>query len=822
MILEKKYNAKEVEKRWQIFWEKEGIYRFDWNSKRPVYSIDTPPPTISGSLHMGHIFSYIQTEIQARFSRMRGYNVFYPMGYDDNGIPSERLTERVLKIKATDIPRDEFIEKCYNICKEYEKEYETLWMKMGLSIDWSTIYTTIEERSRRISQRSFLELLKNKRIYYKEEPVMWCPTCGTAIAQAEMKEKKFKSNFNDLVFILDNGKSLIIATTRPELLPSCVAIFVHPDDRRYKDIIGKKAKVPVFEQMVPVHEDAAVDREKGTGVVMCCTFGDRQDIEWWKRHSLPLKISITENGKMNETAGEFKGLSIEEARRAIIEKAHALGLIKDKRAIDHDVNTHERCHTPVEFLSKPQWFLKIMDIKDQLIARADEINWYPAFMKNRYIDWVRNLAWDWCLSRQRFYGIPIPVWYCQGCGNFILPREEDLPVDPMTDKPPEDKCSACGSKEIEPETDVLDTWATSSLTPEINSRWKEPDERKKLYPMSLRPQAHEIIRTWTFYTIVKSHLHHNSIPWKNIVISGFVTVPREEGKKMNVKGRKTFKAEKLSKSKHGDIASPLKLLDKYNADILRYWASGGFLGTDMLLKLDDIEIGKRVQTKIWNAFRFISLHLEDYKPEKPQELEVIDTYLLYRIDKAIKSTTEYFEKYDFRLARNVIVDFFWKDFCDNYLEIIKDRLYNPDKRGKAAKDSALWTIFHLGRTLLGLFAPYLPFITEEIYDKLYKKHENTFSVHITSWPKPINPPIDDETICAGDMFYTYLAKIREIKGNKGLSQKEKIKKVSLYGTQVQQQCFLKVEKDFLATTHIVELSKKLIKKKENHRIEIEL
>jgi valyl-tRNA synthetase len=403
-----------------------------------------------------------------------------------------------------------------------------------------------------------------------------------------------------------------------------------------------------------------------------------------------------------------------------------------------------------------------------------------------------------------------------------LPREEDLPVDPMTDKPPEDKCSACGSKEIEPETDVLDTWATSSLTPEINSRWKEPDERKKLYPMSLRPQAHEIIRTWTFYTIVKSHLHHNSIPWKNIVISGFVTVPREEGKKMNVKGRKTFKAEKLSKSKHGDIASPLKLLDKYNADILRYWASGGFLGTDMLLKLDDIEIGKRVQTKIWNAFRFISLHLEDYKPEKPQELEVIDTYLLYRIDKAIKSTTEYFEKYDFRLARNVIVDFFWKDFCDNYLEIIKDRLYNPDKRGKAAKDSALWTIFHLGRTLLGLFAPYLPFITEEIYDKLYKKHENTFSVHITSWPKPINPPIDDETICAGDMFYTYLAKIREIKGNKGLSQKEKIKKVSLYGTQVQQQCFLKVEKDFLATTHIVELSKKLIKKKENHRIEIEL
>ncbi|KPJ72669.1 valine--tRNA ligase, partial [candidate division TA06 bacterium DG_78] len=353
MTLDKKYNAREAEKKWQQFWDNEKIYCFDWNSSKPIYSIDTPPPTVSGSLHMGHLFSYIQTEIQARFFRMRGFNVFYPMGYDDNGLPSERLTEKILKIKATDLPRDEFIKKCYITCKEYEREYEILWKRMGLSIDRSAIYTTIEERSRRISQRSFLELFKMKRIYYKEEPVMWCPTCKTAIAQAEMAEKNFKSNFNDLVFVLDDGNPLIIATTRPELLPSCVAVFVHPEDKRYRHIVNKKAKVPVFSQTVPIFTDAAVDKEKGTGVVMCCTFGDRQDIEWWKRHNLPLKISITEDGTMNETSGEFRGLSIDNARQAIIDKAKTLGLVKTTKAIDHEVNTHERCETPIEFLSKP-------------------------------------------------------------------------------------------------------------------------------------------------------------------------------------------------------------------------------------------------------------------------------------------------------------------------------------------------------------------------------------------------------------------------------------------------------------------------------------
>ncbi len=820
--MDKRYNGKEAEGHWQKFWAENGIYRFDGNSHKPVYSIDTPPPTVSGSLHMGHLFSYTQTEIQARFFRMRGYNVFYPMGYDDNGIPSERLTEKVLGIKATDLPRKEFVQKCYDTCKKYEKIYENFWKCMGMSIDWSNTYTTIEEGSRRISQRSFIELLKNKRIYHKEEAVMWCPTCRTAIAQAEIEEKNLKSSFNDMVFILDDNQPLIIATTRPELLPSCVAVLVHPDDERHKWVIGKKARVPVFNQVVPVLVDSAVDKEKGTGVVMCCTFGDRQDIEWWRRYSLPLIISITEDGKMNENALEFKGLKIEEARKKIIEKADELGLLKTKKDIVHTVNTHDKCETPVEFLSKPQWFLRVMDIKNELIARADEINWYPAFMKNRYTDWVRNLAWDWCLSRQRFYGVPIPVWFCMACGNFLLPNEEDLPVDPMTDKPPQNKCPTCGGSDIKPETDILDTWATSSLTPEINFRWKEPDERKNLFPMSLRSQAHEIIRTWTFYTIVKSHLHHNSIPWKNVVISGFVTIPSEDERAVNIKGgKKTFKAEKLSKSKHGDIADPLKLLEKYNADILRYWASSGFLGTDMPLKPEDIELGQRVQTKIWNAYRFISLHIENYEPKKPEPFQTIDSYLLFLLDRTIKNATEDFEQYDFRQARNYVVDFFWKDFCDNYLEIVKDRLYNPEKRGEEEKNSALWTLFTTGRALLGLFAPYLPFITEEIYQKLHRRHENAISIHITRWPEPLNLAFGDQTIIAGNMFYNFLASVREYRGNRSISQKEEIQSATIYATHKEHDIFNLVKHDFLTTTHIIKLTNQYVDEEKNYKIVIE-
>ncbi|MGC9367441.1 MAG: valine--tRNA ligase [bacterium] len=824
MALEKKYDSKSIESKWKQYWIDNKIFKFDPRKPGKIYSVDTPPPTVSGSLHIGHIFSYTHTDIQVRYFRMKGFNVYYPMGFDDNGLPSEILTEKDLKIKATDLPRNEFVEKCYQTCKKYEQMYQNLWEIIALSVDWDEVYTTIQESSRRISQRSFIHLLKQQRIYYQQAPVMWCPKCQTAIAQAEIEEKMFNSKFNDLIFELPNRDPLVIATTRPELLASCVAVFIHPEDNRYEHLINKSAgltlKVPVFGQEVPLITDPAVDKEKGTGVVMCCTFGDRQDIEWWQKHELPLKISIDERGRMNDLARGFEGLIVEKARKEILAKADEMGLVKKSEDISHQVNTHERCGTPVEFLSKKQWFLKVMDLKDELIARADEINWYPDFMKKRYIDWVRNLAWDWCLSRQRFYGVPIPVWHCNACGKFILPEDEHLPIDPIIDKPPDQRCPHCQGNDFTPETDILDTWATSSLTPDLNFRWGEKDQKDYLYPMQLRPQAHEIIRTWTFYTILKSHLHHDSIPWENVVISGFVTIPSQDPGKVNIKGgKKTFKAEKISKSKHGDIASPLKLLERYSADILRYWSANASPGYDMQFKgIEEIEVGKKVVTKIWNSFRFISMHLEGYTPELSDLSEAMDNFIIYRLNQVISACTDYFDHYDFRLARNTVIEFFWKEFCDNYLEIVKDRLYNAEQRGEKARKSALFTLYTAGRAIIGLLAPFLPYITEEIYDQLFTQ-EGVESIHLSKWPQPVKLEIDDSLEIQGNMFFELLAQLREFRGSQGLSQKAEIAQAVLKTSSDNLKLFENIQEDFLATTHILNLKKVSSEQDESYSLE---
>ncbi|MBN1150412.1 valine--tRNA ligase [candidate division WOR-3 bacterium] len=804
MHTRKNYDPFETEKKWSEIWKKEKTHEFDFSSSKPIYSVDTPPPTVSGSLHMGHIFSYTHTDFQVRFFRMNGFNVYYPMGFDDNGLPSEILTEKSLNIKAEDLPRDEFVKKCHRTCSEFEVLYENLWKKMALSVDWNETYTTIDDKTRRISQRSFLELLKSGRIYYGEEPVMWCRKCGTAISQAEIEEKNFQSKFNDIAFKVEGMNDLEISTTRPELLPSCVAVFVHPQDVRYKGYVGKRGVVPVFGQKIEIMSDAAVDMEKGTGAVMCCTFGDRQDIEWWKNKGLELRISIDEKGRMNNLAGKFKGMEIDQARESILEEVQKNGCLLSRRDVVHLVNTHERCSTPIEFLSKKQWFLRVMDIKEELIRRADEINWYPKFMKNRYVDWVQNLAWDWCLSRQRFFGVPIPIWRCSECGEVILPDYSDLPVDPIVTNPPVEKCPRCSSSEIIPETDVMDTWATSSLTPQINAKWREEDERKGFLPMDLRPQAHDIIRTWTFYTIVKSHLHNNSIPWKNIVISGFVTIPSQDSLNVNVKGgKKTFKSEKLSKSKHGDIASPEKLLEKYGADVIRFWAAGASPGMDFQLKnMEEIDYGKKVATKIWNAFKFMSLHLKGYKPGFPENLEVMDEFILMKLSEAIEKSTEFFNSYDFRMARNTVLDFFWRDFCDYYLEIVKDRLYNPQTRGENATNSAKWTVYNVGKNVLLLFAPFMPYLTEEISSLLFCPENDWKSIHLASWPVGILLKDNEKVLETGQMFFELLGQVREYRGAKGMSQKEDIEKASIVSNQKNIENFKRVQDDFSAVSRI--------------------
>jgi len=509
--MEGSYDYREAEARWQKFWEEEGVNRFDINSKKEIYSCDTPPPTVSGKMHIGHALAYSQADYIMRFQRMLGKNIFYPFGFDDNGLPTERYVEKKCNLKATTMKRQEFIELCLKETEEAEKELKKSWSSLGISPDWSINYKTIDKRSQRISQLSFLDLYKKGRAYTKEAPTIWCPECQTAIAQVELQDKELSSFFNDIVFKVES-EELIIATTRPELLPACIAIFYHPEDERYKHLKGKKAKVPLFNYEVPILEDEKVDREKGTGIVMCCTFGDITDMEWYMKHNLQEKVAITKDGKMNKLAKKYEGQSMKTARKMIIEDLKSEGLLLTQTPIKHMVNVHERCGTEVEFLTTKQWFIKTLKHKEDMIKQGKKIRWFPEFYRTRYENWIKGLGWDWCISRQRFYGFPIPVWYCKKCGEIIIADKKQLPIDPEQTKPLV-KCK-CGSNEFIPETDIFDTWMTSSMSPQIATRKYDNFET-----MSLRPQAHDIIRTWAFYTILKSYLLFNKIPWKDIKIN---------------------------------------------------------------------------------------------------------------------------------------------------------------------------------------------------------------------------------------------------------------------------------------------------------------
>ena len=487
MELPERYEPHAAEKRWQDFWEREHVYCFDKRSKKPIYSIDTPPPTVSGKMHLGHSFSYSQQDFIVRYKRMAGFNVFYPFGTDNNGEATERLIEKMKGVKARDMPREAFWKLCEEtLDKELRPKYLEDWKRIGMSCEWQYFYDTINRHTMRISQKSFIDLYKLGREYRKDAPAMWCPECETGISQVECQDKMIDSFFNDIVFSVE-GKELVIATTRPELLPACVAIFYHPEDKRYQQLKGKKAKVPLFDFEVPILEDSRVALDKGTGIVMCCTFGDQTDMEWQKAYNLPIKIAITTNGKMTEIAGKYKGLAIKVARKEIIEELKRCNLLKGQKQINHAVNVHERCGTEVEFIKSKQWFIKYLDLKDDMIKWGDELKWYPEHMKSRYTNWINGLQWDWLISRQRYFGVPFPVWYCKKCEEVILADESQLPVDPLKEKPKAAKCPKCGGTEFIPEKDVLDTWATSSLTPIITASLI-PDMFDKLYPATLRPR----------------------------------------------------------------------------------------------------------------------------------------------------------------------------------------------------------------------------------------------------------------------------------------------------------------------------------------------
>jgi valyl-tRNA synthetase len=758
MSLPKHYDAKAAEARWMAHWQQSGLFQFHPDSPAPIYSIDTPPPTVSGSLHIGHVFSYTHADTIARYRRMRGYNVFYPMGFDDNGLPTERLAEKRLGIRPNDMAPDEFRRQCAQISQEAETEFRAIWDRIGLSVDWSLLYTTMDQRSWRMAQRSFLDLFRQGRIYRQEAPTLWCPECRTAIAQAETEDAEATTQMTTLRFALDNGEEIPIATTRPELLPACVAIFIHPADPRWPRLADRQATVPLFGQVVPILSDEKVDREKGTGAVMCCTFGDSTDIAWWSEHHLPCKQAIGEDGRMTAAAGAFAGMTVTQTRRATLEKLRDAGFIVGQRSLSHAFNTHERCGTPLEFLMTPQWFVRILDMKDRLLAAGREIRWHPEHMQKRYEHWIENLRWDWCISRQRLYGVPFPLWHCRACGEAVLPGDEDLPVDPRQ-SPPKIPCR-CGSREARGEMAVLDTWFTSSLTPQINSGWGEADDRtRQLIPMSLRPQAHDIIRTWAFYTIAKSLLHLDTLSWREILISGHALNPSAEAT-----GEGTPKWQKISKSK-SDASDLLAMIDRESGDAIRYWACCTRAGRDTLYRPGDFAVGRRLATKLHNAARFAADRLEDYTAPA-SDLRILDRWLLSKLAGTTEEATRAFDGHDYVSAKEACERFFWSVLTDNYIEMAKGRLYGAEI---AQRHSAQTALYRGMLSVLRLLAPIMPFVTEELYQFCFAGRESWPSIHAAPWPQTDQSGFDPAAERAGDLAVGILEIIRRHKTEAKLS-----------------------------------------------------
>ena len=617
MTIADRLNHREIEEKWQNIWDNKNIYTWEENLPREqTFVIDTPPPTVSGFLHMGHVFSYTQADFIARFQRMSGKTVFYPIGFDDNGLPTERLVEKIKQVRASDLGRAEFIDLCNEVVKDAELEFAKLFKSIAMSFDWNQTYQTISSRTITLSQMSFLDLINKDRAYRKLQPCLWDPVDATALAQAEVVDIEFDSLMNDIIFELDNGKQITISTTRPELIPACVAILYHPEDPRYQNLHMHHAVSPLFKISVPIIADEKVEIDKGTGLVMCCTFGDITDIEWWKKHQLPLRVILNKYGKLfcpadfgssswpsldsskaKDFFNQLVNLKAKDARSKILAILKEHELLLKQTPLAHFVKCAERSKAPLEIIVSAQWFIKILDIKDELLAQSAKCNWHPSYMKTRLDQWIEGLKWDWCISRQRYFGVPFPVWYSKKPGEegkILLPEIKDLPVNPLTDLP-----KGYTKDEVEPDFDIMDTWATSAITPQLNSGAINEEyavdyqRHQKLFPADMRPQAHEIIRVWSFYSIVKSYLHQQEIPWHNLMISGWCLAADKT---------------KMSKSK-GNIVTPVDLITEKSADVVRYWASNSKLGADIAYSEETFKIASKLINKIWNAAKFVELQL---------------------------------------------------------------------------------------------------------------------------------------------------------------------------------------------------------------------
>jgi valyl-tRNA synthetase len=787
MPLEKRYISSEVEPALQKRWEQLKLFKFSPNHQGQVYAIDTPPATVSGNLHLGHVFSYSHPDFIARFYRMNGYNVFYPMGFDDNGLPTERLVEKRYGIHPSKVGREEFIQKCIQVSREAEEEYKDLWQRLGLSIDWDHSYRTIDENARRISQLSFIDLFRKDLVYRREAPSLWCPECHTAIAQAEVDDIERQSEMVTIPFILEDGTHLPIATTRPELLAACVAVFVHPDDPRFANRIGALVRVPIYGQTVSIIADTNADPKKGTGIVMCCTFGDQTDVAWWFAHKLPYIEVIDRDGRMTSTAGPLAGLPINEARTKIKIILQDDGLILARQNLTQTVRVHERCDTPIETIVTLQWFVRVLENRELLLEAGENINWHPEHMRARYSHWVKNLNWDWCISRQRAYGVTIPVWYCKNCNEIILGVEEDLPVDPLIQLPSQ-PCPVCGSKAFIPESDVMDTWATSSLSPLIVTQWlNDPTLHKKLFPLTLRPQGHEIIRTWAFYSILKSLYHFNKLPWSDVLISGWGIAGEGMGK--------------ISKSKGGGPIGPQEMIERYSADALRYWAASTSPGKDAVISEEKIQAGARLVTKLWNVARFAEPFIvHPSSSSVDARLTPADSWIRARTAQVIEAASHAMIDYDYASAKNEIESFFWHDLADNYLEMVKQRLYAMNSLSHTA---ARHTLSQVLCAVLKLMAPFLPHVTEAIFLSMFADDEKRPSIHTSTWPRaqdfsPLERRSGDAAI--GETLVAIAVAVRRYKSEHNLSLASELDRLQLSPESRHIELIRAAEADLLSIT----------------------
>ena len=783
--LPEKYDAKTREKFWQNHWSEQKI--FAWKNDLPksqTFVIDTPPPTVSGLLHMGHVFSYTQADFVARFQRMNGKDVFYPMGFDDNGLPTERLVEKIIEKKAgvfeSQNGRGSFVKKCREVVEEAEKEFEILFNSIALSVDWDQKYQTISPESQKISQASFVDLYRKNLVEKKFEPVFWDVSDRTALAQADLIDKEVEGVMNYILFGIEGSEEIIeIMTTRPELLPACVAVMVHPDDERYKKFHGKNAITPLFGVKVKIIADDLVQLDKGTGAVMCCTFGDETDIRWWKKHQLDLKVIIAKDGKI-------EGLPLKQFKDKTITELKEKNLLLKQETIKRAVKCAERSGVPIEILVVPQWFIKVLDKKELLKAKAAECNWFPEYMKVRIDQWIDGLQWDWCISRQRFFGVAFPVWYSKRVGEegkILVADIDQLPCDPAVDLP-----KGYSLDEVTAETDIMDTWATSSISPQLSSKGISNEisfdkaRHEKLFPADLRPQAHEIIRTWAFYTLVKANLHQNSIPWKNLMISGWCLASDKT---------------KMSKSK-GNVVTPTSMIEEKGSDIVRYWASTSHLGADTAYSEDVFKIGQKLITKLFNAAKFASMNFEQLSSDA-KVTEAADLWILSRLQQTVKRATEEFEKFEYARAREAIEEFFWKDLCDNYLEICKVRSYGilaeklagvelseiAKKEISQKQQSSILTLRICLNTVLKMLAPFIPHICDEIYSIIFAdEFAKTGSINARgNWPKVDEKFVSEDLLKVGKIMLDVIFEVRKFKSDNNLSMKTTVKKVRVKNIQ---------------------------------------